>query len=261
MCFNKNSTLQPMKKLLSRALLLGAMLIALPAQAQFEGQVSMKVYGDDDKGNPQTSEFSLYATKDRIAIKGDEAYSFMDGNYDASGILIRNDKKDFIVMMGENEALHFTKEELEGLFQMFTMMSGDDVETENEMDADFRYTNKTKVILGHECTELLITDKDSGNSLSIWLTAEIDINWGMLAQPWNNVPESMKNSANRVTQEFKSKNFPMQIQVNEDGTSETIFEVTNVLESSIAKAMVEVPAGVSLKSLSEIMFSLMMQNR
>ena len=250
-----------MKKLFSSVLFLGVMLFTLPAFAQFEGQVSMKVYGEDENGNPETSEFSLYTTKDRIALKGDKPYSFMDGSYDASGILIRNDKEDFVVMMGQDEALQFTKEEVEGLFQMLTMMGDDEeMEVESDINADFIYTNKTKTILGYECTELLVRDTENGNSLSIWLTAGIDINWGMLAEPWKNVPTNMQKSANRATQEFKSKNFPMQIEATEKGETQTIFEVTSVQKSSIARAMVEVPAGVSLVGLGEIIFSMMMKN-
>ncbi len=226
--------------------------------AQFEGQVTMKTYGESN-GVSQTSELNLYATSNRIILKGDQSVSFSD-DFDASGLLIRNDKKDFVVLMGENKALQFTKTELEGFFQMAGMMAGGDTDIDTNTDSNFRYTDRTRTILGFECAELLIENDENDNSLSVWLTSGIDINWGMLAEPWKNVPESMSKSTSRLTQEFKSQNFPMLIEVNEKGKTETIFEVTNVNKSSIAKAMVEIPSGVNLIGLQEFIFSMMMGN-
>ncbi len=244
------------KKILFGFAMLGLMTISTNAFAQFEGQVTMKLYSENN-GVPQTSEMNLYATANRIILKGDQAVSFSD-DFDASGLLIRNDKKDFVVLMGENKGLQFTKEELEGFFQMAGMMGDDNPEINS--DTNFRYTNKTRTINGYECTELLIDNDEDKNSVSIWLTSGIDINWGMLAEPWKNVPESMRNSSSRLTQEFKSKNFPMLIEVNEKGETETVFEVTNVNKSSVAKAMVEIPSGVNLIGLQELIFSMMMGN-
>tara|TARA_R110000868_G_scaffold1211_2_gene9312 strand:+ start:30211 stop:30960 length:750 start_codon:yes stop_codon:yes gene_type:complete len=246
------------KKILFGLALVGLMAIPTTIFAQFEGQITIKAYGETD-GVPNTSELNLYSTANRIIIKGDNSVSVMDG-VDASGLLIRNDKKDFIVMMGEKKALQFTKEELEGFFQMAGMMSGEEDDVDVSVDTKFTYTNKTRKILGYDSTELLIENDENESSLSVWLTSGIDINWGMLAEPWKNVPESMKNSSARLTQEFKSKNFPMLIELHEKGKTTTVMEVANVNKSSVAKAMVEVPAGVSLIGLQEMIFSMMMGN-
>ena len=246
------------KKILFSLAMLGLMGISSNAFAQFEGQVTMKLYSEEN-GVPQTSEMNLYATGNRIILKGDQSVSFSD-DFDASGLLIRNDKKDFVVLMGENKGLQFTKEELEGFFQMAGMIGDDSESMEVNSDTDFRYTNRTRTISGYECTELLIENDEDNNSVSVWLTSGIDINWGMLAEPWKNIPESMKQSSSRLTQEFKSKNFPMLVEVNEKGKTKTVFEVSNVNKSSIAKAMVEIPSGVNLIGLQELIFSMMMGN-
>ena len=228
--------------------------------AQFEGQVTMKFYTEND-GLPQTSEINLYSTTNRIILKGDNSVSVMDG-FDASGLLIRNDKKDFIVMMGEKKALQFTKEEMEGLFNMIGMMGDNENESPDiDTNSKFTYTNKTRKILGYDCTELLIENTDENDtSLSLWLTSGIDINWGILAEPWNNIPVGMRKSVTKMSQEFKSRNFPLLIESHSKEGTVKVMEVTNVNKSSIAKAMVEVPAGVSLVGLQEIIFSMMMGN-
>jgi hypothetical protein len=248
-----------LKKILFAFLMAAMMGISSQAFAQFEGQITMKLNSEVSPGKYEANEMNLYATGNRIFLQGDQSVSFSD-DLDASGLLIRNDKKDFIVLMGENKGLQFTKEELEGFFQMAGMMAGENSDVDVDSNTDYRYTDRTKTIMGYECAELLIENTQSNNSMSIWLTSGIDINWGMLAEPWKNIPESMRESSSRLTQEFKSKNFPMLIEVNEKGNKETVFEVTNVNKSSIAKAMVEIPSGVNLMGLQEFIFSMMMGN-
>jgi hypothetical protein len=239
----------------------GALLmISQVATAQFEGQISMNIYSYDDGTPSNTEVINLYTTQERILIKGEDVINISDGMMEASGILIRSDMKDFVIMMGEKEALRFTKEELEGMFSMISMMSGG-AETEPEVNADYRYTNEVRTLQGLKATELRVEDDEKPNTyLSVWLTNELDIDWGMLSEPWNNVPTSLSGQVNQMTQEFKSRNFPMLIQVTERGKTTTLFEVTEVRKSRIAKDMVEMPAGLELMSLQQMMMRAMMSN-
>lgn len=248
-------------KILSGMVVGALMMLSQVATAQFEGQISMNIYNYSDGVQTDTEMLNLYTTQERILIKGEDVINISDGMMEASGILIRSDMKDFVIMMGEKEALRFTKEELEGMFSMISMMSGGVSETESNIDADYRYTNEVKTIQGLNTTELRIeNDEDSNKYLSIWLTNDLDIDWGMLSEPWNNVPSSFSGEVNQMTQEFKSKNFPMLIEVTERGKTTTLFEVTKVKKSRIAKDMVEMPEGLELMSLQQMMMKAMMSN-
>lgn len=233
-------------------------------RAQFQGQITFRLYSEDDKGK-STSDVNLYATDQRIFIKGEESYSVSDGMFNASGLLVRNDKKDFIMLTGEQEALQFTKEELENMFNMFAMMdnSGSGETRKSKLDkGNYKYTNKTKKILGYNCSQLMIMDEEKpGEYVSLWLTPEIDIEWGMLAEPWKNLPDDMSLTINDITQEFKSRNFPLLVEAYKKGKTQTVMEVTKVNKSSVAKAMVEIPAGINLISLQQLMLKMMMQQR
>ncbi|MCG8373004.1 MAG: DUF4412 domain-containing protein [Balneolales bacterium] len=230
------------------------------AFAQFEGQITMNLYSDSQNGS-EVSEVNIYTTAERVLIKGEESYSLMGGVEEASGILIRSDMRDFIVMTGEKEALQFTKEELEGLFSMAGMMNGGN-EPDIDSSAEFEYTGRTQTINGYETTELLISskEKEEDTSMSVWLTGDIDINWGSLMEPWTNAPESMSGTLNRVSQEFKSQNFPMLVEVHDKKGTNTVMEVITVNKSKVAKAMVEIPAETQLMSIQEMMFKMMMGN-
>ncbi len=229
-------------------------------QAQFEGQISMNLYSYNNGVQGDVEVLNLYTTDERILIKGEDVINISDGMMEASGILIRSDVEDFVIMMGEKEALRFTKQELEGMFSMLSMLSGG-ADTESVREPDYRYTNEVRTIQGFKTTELRIDNDENPNEyLSIWLTNELNIDWGILTEPWANVPNSMSSSVDQLTQEFKSRNFPMLIEVTDNGKTETIFEVSKVRESRIAKDMVEMPAGLELLSLQQMMMRAMMSN-
>lgn len=243
-------------------------LISLPAAAQFQGQIGMKIYSSDN-GSPEVNEINMYVTPERIFLKGEDKMSLSE-DLDASGLLIRNDMKDFILLMGEKDALQITKSEVEGLFDMLGMMSGNSSSVkynEQSVEPGYRYTNKTRTIMGYECAEMIVEDRSedsNGSYLSIWLTPNIDINWGMLAEPWKNLPEEMESAVNTMSQEtiFQGKNFPMLIEAYDANKGEMVrvMEVTSINRSNIAKAMVQVPAGVNLISISELMWKMMMNS-
>lgn len=239
--------------------IMALLTISQVANAQFEGQISMNVYSYDNGVQGDAEVLNLYTTQERILIKGEDVINISDGMMEASGILIRSDMRDFVIMMGEKEALRFTKEELEGMFSMISMMSGG--EPEEYGVQNYEYTNEMRKHQGLNTTELRVYDEENNNGyLSIWLTNDLDIDWGMLGESWSNVPGSMSSPVNQMTQEFKSRNFPMLIEVTDKGKTETLFEVTKVKKSRIAKDMVEMPAGLELISLQEMIMKAMMSN-
>lgn len=251
------------KRYLSKALLFVFLYLFLSvnALAQFEGQITMDVYSEND-GQIEVSQINLFATSERIMLKGEEDFSVMD-QMSTDGLLIRNDMKDFVVMTGNNQALQVTKVEIEGLVDMLSSWGGSS--SSKNMDSpetEYSFSDRTQNILGYETAEMIVTDAENPDKhLSIWLAPEIDINWGMLAERWNNMPESIDSEINGVAQEvvFKGKNFPLLIEAVEGNQRTTIMKVNNVNRSAVAKAMVEIPSGTTLMSFKDYVFKMMME--
>ncbi|MTI89693.1 MAG: DUF4412 domain-containing protein [Balneolaceae bacterium] len=249
------------KKIFLSVLILLVSTFFSGAYAQFEGQIEMKTYSHD-KGKTEPSTVNMYVTNNRILIRGEENFDFHN-SMSAEGLLIRNDMKDFVVMVGEKKALQVTKAEIEELVGMFSSW-GDNSHSSNgnrHKKPNYAYTSRTRTIMGYECTEMILNSEDGNSHLSVWLTPNIDINWGILAQPWKNLPKDFDEGINIMSQDvvFKGKNFPLLIEaVDEDGGRETVMEVVSLNESSIAKAMVQIPSNVSLVSAKEYIFDLMM---
>lgn len=249
-------------RLFISTLILFTAVFSTAVQAQFEGQISMNLYSEEN-GQAEVSELNLYATADRIMIKGEEDFDIMD-QISTDGILIRNDRKDFVIMTGKDKALQVTKVDIEGLVEMMSSWSGNSSKGSNSKTPKTKYSfsDQTQTLLGYEVAEMVVEDAENPNKhLSIWLTNDLDINWGMLAEKWNNMPAEIDAEVNGMTQEiiFKGKNFPLKIEAVDNGTRTTIMDVTNVNRSSVAKAMVEVPSGVTLMSFKDFVFQMMMQ--
>ena len=231
------------------------------AQAQFQGQTTMNLYGEEN-GIREVNKLNMYVTSDRIFLKGEEDMNFGDA-FNSGGMLIRNDKKDFVVLMEGNDALQVTKSEVEGLFKMFLSWGGESSKGGSQRDnMNYEYTDNTRTINGYETYELLISSSENDAKMSVWLTPNIDINWGMLAEPWKNLPADADKAVNRISRDavFSGKNFPMLIEVTGKKGTEKVMEVDTISESSIAKAMVEIPAGVNLIGVTELMFKMMSGN-
>ena len=222
----------------------------------------MNLYSEEN-GVTEVSELNLYATSDRIMIKGEEDFDLMS-QMSTDGLLIRNDRKDFVIMTGNNQALQVTKEEIEGLVDMMASWSGNGSGSDDKpkRKTTYSFSDRTQNIIGFEAAELIVEDAENPNKhLSIWLTNDIDVNWGMLGERWNKLPADIDAEVNGMAQEiiFKGKNFPLMIEAVENGNRVTIMDVSNVNRSSIAKAMVEVPSGVTLMSFKDFVFQMMMQ--
>jgi hypothetical protein len=236
-------------------------LAGTTAKAQFEGQISMNLYGKE-KGVKTVNTLNMYVTSDRIFLKGDDDMNIGE-SFNSGGMLIRNDKKDFVVLMENNDALQVTKSEIEGLFQMFLSWGGESKNGNPKKDnMNYEYTDNSRTIKGYETYELLVTSTENDTKMSVWLTPNIDINWGMLAEPWKNLPIEADMAVNRISMDavFSGKNFPMLIEVTDKKGTVSVMEVNNINKSSIAKAMVQIPAGVNLIGVTELMFKMMSGN-
>lgn len=235
-------------------------LLSSAAYAQFEGHITMSVYSEDD-GKMENSTLNIYATQNRILVKGDDEVSVM-GRVNAGGLLIRNDQKDFIILTDEKKALQTTKEGIESVVEMMFGWMQDGTEDPDTPETEYSFSNREKTILGQNTTEMIIERKDEpGKHLSVWLTPNIDINWGILAEPWKGMPKSIDKEINGMSQDvfFKGKNFPMLVEAVEGNERTKVMEVKNIDRSAVAKSRVEVPTDVTLVSLQEYIFSLMME--
>lgn len=225
-----------------------------PASAQFEGKITFNSYEYSADGTQEKEdEFTMFITSDRILLQGDKKYEFM-GSIQTEGVLVRLDFQDFVFLTGDERALKISKSDITSMMNMFSNgESSSEVAAKSE-DIDYERTNETATIKGYKCEKFIFRDEDEVNEhTEVWMTRDLKMNWGMLAEPWGGGADEIVGSlpTNLV---FKENYFPLKVEAFENDNLVSSLEATEVSTSPIAKAMVQVPSGVQVLSFQDYLF-------
>lgn len=230
-----------------------------PVLAQFEGKITINSYDYSADGSKQKQdEFSMYITPDRILLQGDNQYKVM-GSINTEGVLVRLDFKDFVFLTGDdNVALKISKSDINSMMNMFGD-NGSSSHSDNKVDnINYEKTGDTKTIKGYECEKFIFHDKDNKNKKTVvWMTKGININWGMLAEPWGDKVDAMIGDELPTDIIFKQNYFPLKAESYDNDKLVSMFETSEIKKSSIARAMVRVPSGVKVLSFQDYLFQKM----
>lgn len=238
--------------------------VAFPAVAQFEGKIVFNSYDvTTDGSQKQNDQFTLYLTGDRIMLEGKNQYNVI-GSIPTEGILVRLDFEDFVFLTGKETAMKISRKDIDSMMKMFNseQSSRGQGSTSPEIDADVNYekTGETSQINGYSCEKFVFREKEnSNNHAEVWLTSDLKINWGMLAEPWGNTELDMMGDNLSFDLIFKEGYFPLRMETYESGKLTGVTEASEISESNIAKAMVQVPQGVQVLSFQDYLFNKMSQ--
>lgn len=235
-------------------------VVVQTSQAQFEGKIQYSSYevssdGDKDK----TDDFTVYVTKDRIMLQGSNKYQFM-GSIETEGVLVRLDYEDFVFLAGSENAMKISKDDITSMMKMFGNDSGNSRDLE-QTEINYEATGEKESILGYGAEKFIFRDSEGkGRHSVVWMTKEVDINWGMLAEPWGSSAEAQFGSEIPTDLLFKEKYFPLKMENYKNGKLEEVTEVTDLSRTSVARAMVQIPSGVKVLSFQDYLFKKMSEN-
>lgn len=239
------------------AMLLVASFSQQPAAAQFEGKITFDSYTYSSEGVEEKDDnFTLFVTPDRILLQGEKEYGFME-SIQTEGVLVRLDFEDFVFLTGNNEALKISKSDITSMMSMFENGQNASKAADKADNVDYERTGETTTIHGYEVDKFIFRDNDEPNEhTEVWMTNQLDVNWGMLAEGWSGSAQNIISSlpTNLV---FNEKYFPLQVEVFNNDQLVSKLEATEVNTSSIAKAMVQVPSGVKVLSFQDYLFQKM----
>ncbi len=229
--------------------------------AQFEGEITYTLYEINDSGDREEEEsFTAYITPQRILIQGEEAVN-MAGHFKTGGLLIRLDKKDFVFLTGDTTAMKITKSGITSFMNMFGAM--DDMKNESEETGDytFKKTGETDDFGGYTAQKFIYkSNNGENNKVVIWMTRDININWGMLAEPWGNSMSFMTDKDLPFKLIKEEGYLPIRATFYEDGEISGGLSAA-VKETDVAQSVVQIPPEVTVTSLSQYMFQMMRQNQ
>lgn len=242
-------------------LLLFCMVITVsPAYSQFEGEIifNLEQY---DMNRVESSEFRLTAANDRIFIRSQKDVNVVTG-LRSDGLLVRNDLQDIVFNTGENQAMKVSKADIDGLMNMIERFSGSSGSNQGEQfDWENRIveTENVKQHIGYEVQEIRLMGENINQYVSIWLTQDIKILWGLMTDLWNGAGNRFFDSGLPVEVLMNSNSFPLLVEVFDNGQLMLKFESVNVVTDNFDRTVVELPEQKRLVGLTEMMMNMFRQ--
>ncbi len=219
-----------------------------PVSAQFEGQITYESYEYEGEQKQKNDEFALSITPDRILLQGEKQYNFMDA-IETEGVLVRLDFEDFVFLTGEDNVLRISKTDITSFMNMVSD-EGDAKEMEEDTeDINYERSGESQTIQGYNCEKFIFRDDSEGDEyMAVWMTKDINVNWGMLAEPWSgNAKAIIENFPMKLI--FEENYFPVRVESYDGNELESVLEASEINESPIARAMVNIPSGVQVLGL------------
>lgn len=251
-----------MKTLISSVVLTLLSLSSIPVSAQFEGDISYKVYYPQ-QSETETLDVDMFITRERVLISSSSTMDVMAG-LKTTGVLVRNDLQDFVLITEENEGIKVQKNELDNIVNLMNRMQGKDANAQRPVfrwDERVEETGNTREINGYETSEFVLKGDNENEYVSVWLTEQIKVNWGLLLDAWYDAGAGQFDQDIPIEIVMNNNSFPLLVEAYKNGSAVMRATATSVETGSIDRSKTELPSGMKLIGLSEIMMNMFMQNR
>jgi hypothetical protein len=238
-------------------------LIASAASAQYEGEINYAVYNPNSGMEGEQGNLNLTFTKDRIFIDSNISMNVMAGLH-ARGILVRNDLNDFVVITTDNEGLKVAKHELENLVILMNRVQGKpDVSQRPSFDWENKVyeTGNSRSIQGKQAHEFILRGDEEGEHLSVWLTDNIKVDWGLLLDAWYSTGTTQFEHEIPIEMVMNSNSFPLLVEAHKD--NEVVFraEAVSVNSNNFDRTKTNLSSGLKLIGLTDLMMNFFRQQR
>ncbi len=250
--------------MLSRLITLFIFIITLATNsvfAQYEGEIRFNVYNPDDFGS-KTVEMNMTFTKDRIYIDSNVSLNVMAG-LRARGVLVRHDLQDFVMITTQQEGLKVAKSELDNLMEMLNSMGGRQDSSSNQpfpWEQRVAETGEQRMILGHNTHQFILKGENSGEYVSVWLTDEIQVDWGLLQDAWYNIGSKRIDQEVPIEMVMNQESFPLLVEAYENNQVVFRAESVSANENSFDRSKTELPPDLRLIGLTDVMMNMFRQN-
>lgn len=232
-----------------------------PASAQFEGEILYHLTNPSQEIQEANSMYLLF-TKDRIYVDSSSDMNVMAG-LRTNGILVRNDQQDFVLMMGNNEGLKVAKSELESMAAMINRIQG----RSNVQPVPFPWdekvieTNNRKDIHGYTVQQFILNGDNPGEFVSVWLTNQIKVNWGLLLEAWYSTGKKQFDNEIPIEMVMNKSSFPLLIEVYRDESIVFQAESITVNTRNLDRTKTEISPDLKLLSFTDMMMNFFRQQR
>ncbi len=243
-----------MKRLIFFAFVLFLPFSAAFAQSPFAGTIDLNQYTVDESGNENlTGTLTMMLNADRIYLSSiggvDAVEEFTRTSMNHA--LIRHDHRDILLFGDDEQALKINREELQALVNMLDNLQEQLEEGQEHYEGlRFNETGEQDQIEGYQATKWEVTGRE-GDSYHVWLTDEISVNWGLLAEDWM---MQMAGSENLPVQEWlQDGQTPLVVKHFEQDKLTSVMKIENINPGNVDQAKLETPENKEILTFQQIM--------
>lgn len=234
--------------------------VPLSVSAQFSGVVTYDAY-NPSSSTGEVVNINMAFSENRIAVDSNISMNLMAG-LRARGVYVRHDLSDFVVVTTDDEGLKITRSELDNLVGMIHQFQGSKqavVQKPFDWEKRVRETGDTRVIHGYETVEFELDGNREGEVISVWLTDQIKVDWGLLLDAWTSVGASQFDQEIPIEILMNANSFPLLVEVERSGRVVYRAETTSVSSPLNDLSQVNVPGSLKLLGLSDLMMNFFRQ--
>jgi hypothetical protein len=257
-------TFVPMKAFFTILIFTISFFLPGKVTTQYQGEIYFMVYNPASETNAgEAATMNLVFTTNRIFIDSNVSMNVLAG-LSARGVLVRNDMQDFILITAENEGLKVAKTELESLVALMNRVQGrPDITQRPAFDWENKVTEtgRARIILGKQSYEYILKGDEDGDYITVWLTDQIKVNWGLLLDAWYSTGTMQFDHEIPIEMVMNNSSFPLLVEAYKNG--EVVFRAQAVSENSrnFNRSKTELSSGMKLLGLTELMMNFFRQQR
>lgn len=223
----------------------------------FEGAVHFRV-SDRQPNTPAERTYSLFTATDRLWVESSHSHRLL-GGVTANRFLVRGRQNDFTFLNQKNEALQLTREELEGMAGLLDRMNGGADRALFDWEKRVEETGRSRTVQGYRTVEFLVRSEDPGKTVSVWLSDEIRIDWGLLQEVWRQSLSTLVPTELPMDLFMNQNSFPLLIEYVEGEEIVTRAEAVLVQQRSLPSSQFELPEDVRMIDLGDVMARMFMR--
>lgn len=177
--------------------------------------------------------------------------------------LLRNDLQDVVLFTGESEAIRVSQSELTALLELVKtyMLSGSSTQQANPgtgSDHVWIRTDEKKRIRGLQAVKWRGRNDDRGEVIDLWLSESYTFDWTFFSGQWRAITSLIEAEGFNVGFFFENGSVPLQADIYQNRTLTYRVYAIQVDQEDLSAERLDVPAGVKLLSLSDLMMKMLM---
>ncbi len=227
----------------------------------FEGSITISRYTIRADGSEYwVSSTPLIIHPDYILMVQSEGESVeILGNIRAEGILIRQQREDFVFLTSDRKAVIMNKQELQQMIGMLETMRGRTAEEQPaEPEVTFQQTNERKTIENFRARKWIVKQDNSDSEWHIWVTDELSVSWGVLSERW--LTRQLSLSGLPAEQWFIDDKLPVQAEHWIRGELAEVIKMNDITPESIPVSRFQIPGDYQRITFQQMLFD-RMRNR